>query len=111
METINDKTKSSGKMTVSRFRPKIISRLPAPAKITFIESDPINVTTAATPSEANKPTTAELLTIVLTVVVTVEIMVTHLLKIIITIEQAFVNIFLELNWKERSVTDDAGMGR
>ena len=91
MKPINDKTKSKGKIMVSRFRPKIISRLPVPAKITFIESDPTSVSTAAAPSEANKPTTAELLTIVLTVVVTVEIMLTHLLRRIINIEQAFVN--------------------
>ncbi len=73
MEIINEKTKSRGKITVSRFRPKIISRPPAPAKISFIESDPMSIITAAAPIDAARPNAAELLTMVLTVVVTVEI--------------------------------------
>jgi hypothetical protein len=46
---------------------------PAPSRITFVDTEPISVITAAAPSDAKRLAAAELLTIVLTVVVTVEI--------------------------------------
>jgi len=57
----------------SRLRPKTRNLRPSAAATSFVTKQPINVTTPATPKEVSSPAIAELLTMVLTVVVTVEI--------------------------------------
>ncbi len=60
-------------MMISRLRPKILRGCPWVVTNSFMTSVPIKVSTPAIPNAASKPVTAELLTMVLTVVVTVEI--------------------------------------
>ncbi len=63
---------SKGRIIISRFRPKSLSLTPTPVASSFITGAAMRVSTAAAPTDATTPTAAEL-TIVLTVVVTVEI--------------------------------------
>jgi hypothetical protein len=75
---IKAKTNTNGEITISRLLPNVFNLgLPAGAS-SFITSAHIKVTTPAIPSEAIR-LTAELLVMVLTVVVTVEIILYQLL--------------------------------
>ncbi len=72
-DTIKENAKSSGRITTSRFRPNNMTLCSPLVASSFMNSEAIKVITIAIPIEGNKLTMAELLTIVLTVVVTVEI--------------------------------------
>jgi len=90
MTMMKKKTKSRGKITISKFLPNNLK--PAgPTVASCLVSNEVFITTTPAPIKAAAKLTAELLIMVLIVVVTVEIMLTHLLRRIINIEQAFVN--------------------
>lgn len=67
---MKEKTKRTVIMTISRLRPSNLNLNPPPLASSFISSEQMRVVVPAKPSEANKATADELLTMVLTVVVT-----------------------------------------
>jgi hypothetical protein len=72
MEMANDKTNSRGRITISMFLPRDLPFVPPAVDSSLITREAIRVSTLAAPRETINPPT-ELLTMVLTAVVIVEI--------------------------------------
>ena len=73
MNAIKEKTNNKGRIIMSKFRLKNAILVPSAVANCFITKQEIKVSAPPSPRAASKPGTAAMLTIVLTVVVTVEI--------------------------------------